>query len=848
MTIEQFTGDGRTFHTTTAYDKVGRPLTITDANNHVTRYQYDPNGNPELVAVAEGTANEATTGYLYDQSDNVKQRTDPDNRTTLYTYDPLDRMLISSAPDPAGGQARLTTTRTFNDGQHKVATLDPNGATTTTTLDPLGRVARIDYPAATGRNSTGGTFPIAGFFTASTYDPAGNRETMTDPWGVTDYHYDVLNRLIKVEAPQHPGANGQASPGRGVIEYLHDRPNVNIHNVLNCTALRYPQHYFADGSADPRVREVEYCADELGRMKYVRDWNGHESSYGYDRAGRLESLVYPNGTVAHYGYDDADRLLSVTNQRNTAAPPRAPLPLPGEGDPGTPVSPAPSGGATRPVQPGSAPRATPATDKEALPTQPLLNALTIGTITSHTYELDGVGNRKKATEVTGIAATSGVNFYDYDAQDRLIGVQYPEDAPGMGTAYDYSPGGDRDWTQRGPNQADRIASGYDLAGRLIDVGGKTYAADRNGNQTRRTIPHALPQGDTTSTINYDGANRLLSTIDVWSNGSRELDFRYNGDGLLLFEYRQDTDTARRYFTYDVSRPDPTVLYDGARFYIHGLGAIAQVQPGQGGVPDEYVYYHHDGLGSTRALTDKDGATLGSMDYDAFGLVRARGGAETDAFGVGSQRAYRFTGEPYESESETVYLRARHYDPRTGRFLQPDPAGYAGGPNLYAYAAGNPVTLVDHSGREPEQGGPIQLPLWLEEESETLLGETAHGPGTLTELPQRPARTGAAATNRARVLGNAGEESAQIIKNTERIPSQTGTAKYRTPDGLSHADRVLQEVKNVKELDYRSQIKDFVAYTQGEGYRYELFVRSTTRFSSALQDLIDEGIIYVRLLP
>ncbi len=51
-----------------------------------------------------------------------------------------------------------------------------------------------------------------------------------------------------------------------------------------------------------------------------------------------------------------------------------------------------------------------------------------------------------------------------------------------------------------------------------------------------------------------------------------------------------------------------------------------------------------------------------------------------------------------------HLRARQYDPATGRFTQADPIGYAGGGNLYAYAGNNPATLTDPlSGRQSNHG-------------------------------------------------------------------------------------------------------------------------------------------------
>jgi RHS repeat-associated protein len=45
----------------------------------------------------------------------------------------------------------------------------------------------------------------------------------------------------------------------------------------------------------------------------------------------------------------------------------------------------------------------------------------------------------------------------------------------------------------------------------------------------------------------------------------------------------------------------------------------------------------------------------------------------------------------------LYMRARHYSPEFGRFLQPDPA--AAEANLYAYTENSPVTKADPSGME-----------------------------------------------------------------------------------------------------------------------------------------------------
>jgi hypothetical protein len=52
----------------------------------------------------------------------------------------------------------------------------------------------------------------------------------------------------------------------------------------------------------------------------------------------------------------------------------------------------------------------------------------------------------------------------------------------------------------------------------------------------------------------------------------------------------------------------------------------------------------------------------------------------------------------------VRFGARDYDPETGAFITPDPSGFAGGLNLYQYAAGDPINLVDITGHNPLAAG------------------------------------------------------------------------------------------------------------------------------------------------
>lgn len=266
---------------------------------------------------------------------------------------------------------------------------------------------------------------------------------------------------------------------------------------------------------------------------------------------------------------------------------------------------------------------------------------------------------------------------------------------------------------------------YDAVGQLTDVTQdgtqvEHYIYDPNGNRLRA----AAPAGSVDST--YDAEDRLIS-----SGGTA---YTYNADGQLATATTGGDTTSYRYDELGhltaVTQPDGThitYVYDGlgrrvgkrvdgdlVQGFLYGSGELPVAETDGAGNVIATFGYSADGVtpdliatsdGSTyRVITDFDGSprvivntangnVVEQLSYTAFGVTTTDTTLDWQPFG--------YAGGLYDPDTGLSYFHARDYSATIGRFLEKDPAGYAGGDtNLYAYVGNDPINSIDPDGTWP----------------------------------------------------------------------------------------------------------------------------------------------------
>jgi RHS repeat-associated protein len=472
-----------------------------------------------------------------------------------------------------------------------------------------------------------------------------------------------------------------------------------------------------------------------------------------------------------------------------------------------------------------------------------------------------------------VSSTDTVNgnwTYTYDDLNRLsTGVANN----GEGCSWDYDRYGNR--LHQNAQSGSCTTSQYSFSGNNNRIDGDGY--DAAGNLLN----------DGFHTYKYDAENRIVSV----DGGATT--YIYDAEGR---RYSKTTGGVPEETIYDrMGNPRIRGNFAPGEIFVAGMHLGTYII--NSGHTDSIFYYDHsDWLGTERARTDLSGTACEKITSLPFG------DNQTITSTCGDISPMHFTGKERDTESGLDNFGARYYGSRLGRFMRPDDpfadqdTGDPQSWNLYSYVRNNPLSNTDPSGNACVQGSDGK---WSDDNSggetcaqvdvnNAVTGPSVTVQATTDDVSYQLANAVANLTSTSslsevgvngilgaqmaegiwslpslfrsgadliaswrmaskmagvRAAGETGEALAGIVKNTERIPSLSGTAAYRVPDILDNSAKVIGEVKNYNgTVSLTAQIKDDIAFAQQNGYTMVLKVSQSTQLSQPLQQLVTQGTV------
>jgi RHS repeat-associated protein len=623
------------------YDERNRIKTITNqATGVVTQYLYDSHGNLQTVILPEGSRIDST----YDLANRLLETRDNFGNKIIYQYDQEGNRIREETKDPQGILKKY---------------LD-------FTYDANGRLKGIINPDGT--------------YTEYTYDSLGNRTITKDPKNyITNYSYDSLRRLKDMTQPLSV-----------ITQYVHDTQD-NQTSVTdpkgNITQYQYDDFGRRNQTASPDTGTTKYLYDEVGNLIQRTDAKGIVVNYTYDALNRVTSVQFsdPSQNIA-YTYDSTSvtyRIGKLTGRTDSSGSYTFYYDAQGNM-----------------IKEEKNISNVLYTTQYVYDLENILTSITYPSGRTVNYRLDQVGRIAQVSTtlngnpktlasaisylpyggITGLNYGNGLSLnHGYDNQYRTSSIIVGSI---MNRTYEYDPNGNitsiLDPIEPSGNEIFEDAGTYTYqhaTNKLTQVQGElnvVYGYDANGNITSAN----------NRTYIYDLSNRLIRVED---NAVTSAEYVYNANNQRIKKIVQG---ATRIFHYDISGhliAETSGTRQTLAEYIYvGNQLLAMIRPGEAA-----YYYHNDHLGTPQILTDEAGTVSWKAVYTPFG--------EADILVETIENPFRFPGQYYDQETGLHYNWNRYYDPKTGRYLSPDPIGLEGGINLFVYVVNNPINFADPPG-------------------------------------------------------------------------------------------------------------------------------------------------------
>jgi len=560
----------------------------------------------------------------------LSREKDQAGKVTQFQYDKLGR--LTKVIDAESGE----TTYGYDELGNRIRQTDANNRSTWFLYDKLGREKARILPDGSQEQKT--------------YNAVGNLETRTDFQNrVTTYGYDLNNRLTTRTYPNAAenvsftytltGRRETATDTRGTTNYGYDNRD-RLTTLTQPGAGQLTYAYDNNGNRSTLTATIgansyatTYTYDDASRLDLVIDPASRNHDHGYDNNGNRTSLQHPNGTTTVYNYNTLNRLTDLTTTGPTGTVFSQVFTLGAAGNREQIVE---NDGTTKVYGYDNLYRLT-------------TEAVTVGALTQYTkaFTYDPVGNRQtQVTTGSGAAGTPtapGTITYGYDTRDRLL-------------------------TENANNLT------YDPSGNLTaKVGNATYTWDHENRLTNVT----KTDGTVVAYVYDADGNRVSTTTTP------------NGGSASTTNYLVDTSVR---LSHVVAETDGTNSL--TTLYIRGIDDLLSVMRPAGGGVWTSKFFHTDGIGSIRRLTDDTGTITDGYSHTAFGEQIGHTGADP--------QRYSFAGEPLDPNTGFQYHRARWMDPGLARFAGLDPfEGLISRPSTlhrYLYAENSPLNRRDPTGR------------------------------------------------------------------------------------------------------------------------------------------------------
>ncbi len=266
---------------------------------------------------------------------------------------------------------------------------------------------------------------------------------------------------------------------------------------------------------------------------------------------------------------------------------------------------------------------------------------------------------------------------------------------------------------------------YDPLDQLIEEGTSTYQFDSLGNPTTHEVNDlnqivATEQGpilydpnghpcericnDTKIAYTFDPRGRLTEII---YSSDKKVCYIYDPLSRLFAKetYRSIQDNweleDKRYYLYDKDKEIGTFDEKGKIQELKVLGLALAGDIGAAvalELQGEIFAPLHDFNGHVIAIIGRNGQIAEHYAFEAFGKEHTTSPPKNP---------WRFCSK--RSDENLIFFGLRFYDASLGRWLSPDPSGFADGPNLYAYLRNSPMNRLDLFGLFGDEKFPIFKP-------------------------------------------------------------------------------------------------------------------------------------------